>query len=180
MAEVLLLLLVVYVVPITVGSWWLGILVLLITLPGLYATVTGVHYQPTLPRTQDRMMGLAAITAGQKVYDLGCGDGRLVFAAAKRGARAVGYELSIPVFFIAWLRSLRVLGASIRFGNFWKKDYSDADVIFCFLLDPAMVRVRDVIWPQLKPGCKLVSHYFALPSHEPDAKDGNVVMYVKK
>lgn len=180
MAEILLLLLVVYFIPFTTAYWWLSLLVLLISLPGLYAILTGVHYQPTLHHTLDRMMRLADIQPAQKVYDLGCGDGRLIFAAAARGARAVGYELSLPVFLFAWFRSLWVPRSSIRCANFWTKNYADADVVFCFLLDPAMVRVRDTIWPQLKPGCKLISHSFKLPSHTPDAVEGNVVMYVKK
>ncbi|TSC57865.1 MAG: hypothetical protein Greene041662_872 [Candidatus Peregrinibacteria bacterium Greene0416_62] len=54
------------------------------------------------------------------------------FAAAKEGANAVGYEMSIPAFVIVKIGSLFHARSSIRYGNLWHQDYQNADVLFCF------------------------------------------------
>lgn len=151
----------------------------LILLPGLYALKTGAPYIPSSKETLRRMIRLAKIRKGDIVYDLGCGDGRLVFAATKAGAKAVGYELSPPTFLYAKVRSLFHPGSRIAFKNFWSQDYSNADVIFCYLLTSTMQSFKERIWPNLKPGCKVVSHAFKMLDVPVREQEENVVVYVK-
>ena len=113
------------------------------------------------------------------VIGLGCGDGRLVFAAASKNARAIGYEFSVPTYALAKFLSLFHPGSKIYLRDFWKQDYHDADVIFCYLLSNSMQTFKKIIWPQLKPGCKVISHAFAMKGIEPAYKGEGVVMYVK-
>ncbi len=148
-------------------------------LPGVYAMKTGAPFVPTRERILRRMMDQAKIQPGQRVYDLGCGDGRFVFAAAAQGAEAVGFELSFPTWLVAKVRSLIHPGSSIRYGDFWKQDYRDADVVFCYLLTSTMQTFKDIIWPQLRPGCRVVSHAFMMKGVEPVKRDIDVVVYVK-
>jgi hypothetical protein len=137
-------------------------------------------FVPTSPKVLQSMLRLARINKGDQLYDLGCGDGRLLIAAAQKGAIATGYELSLPVFLLATIRTRRYPSISVRYGNFWKKNYCDADVLLCYLLPAKMVQFEKDIWPTLKPGCRVVSHAFAMPTVKPDATDGRAMVYVKQ
>jgi SAM-dependent methyltransferase len=137
---------------------------------------------PYVPTTKERvqlMMKLAGVQPGDKAFDLGCGDGRLVFAAGKLGADAVGYELSVPTFLIAKVRSLFFPNSSIRFGNYTKRGYRDADAIFCFLLSKPMEDFYREIWPTLKPGCRVVSNTFPIKPLTADCEEKGTYLYVK-
>ena len=137
-------------------------------------------FVPTFKRDLKTMMNLASIKKGDTVYDPGCGDGRLVFAASTLGAKAVGYEYSFPAFLYAWLRSFFHPESSIRFGDLWKQDYRDADVLFCYLLTETMDPFKKIIWPQLKPGCRVISNSFSIKDREPTKKEKGVYLYIKK
>ena len=189
MPEILLLALAVLLLPILPGKIFWVILVFMLVLPGTYALFRGPLFLPTRSHVLKTMIAFAKIKKNDRVYDLGCGDGRLVFAAAREGARATGYELSIPVFVVAKIRSFFYRGqsldknsggrATIRFGNFWAQNYDDADVIVCFLLTDAMLRFEQKIWPRLKPGCRVVSHMFRMKNVDPTKQEGKVVLYIK-
>ncbi len=174
-AAILILLLLIPLQP----PWWVFCLAFLLTIPGAYAMWTGAPFVPTGRKIMGRMLALADIQKGECVYDLGCGDGRLVFAAAKRGAQAIGYELSLPTYLIAKFRSIFHKKSEIRLGNFWTADLSDADVIFCFLLQETMQTFREHIWPRLPSGCRVVSHAFTMRGIEALKEDQGVVLYVK-
>ena len=140
-------------------------LIILLLIPTLYAMVKGAPFVPTPMPQVRRMLSAANLKPGMVVYDLGAGDGRLVHTAAKLyKAKAIGYELSPVVW--AWSIVLSCFwwsSAKLRFGNFWTKDISDADVIVCYLLPPAMENLKKKLLPQLKPGALLVSHAFEIP-----------------
>ncbi len=165
MLEALILLCVLFLIPRTPGNLiWIALAVLLI-IPGTYANWKGAPFVPTTRRVLKTMMSIAKIKPGEKVYDLGCGDGRLVFAAAKKKAKAVGYEFSIPTFLLARCLSFFHPGASIQMRDFWKQDYKDADVIFCYLLTESMQTFKRIVWPQLRPGTRVVSHSKCMASN---------------
>lgn len=146
---------------------WIVIVLLLV--PTLYAMMSGAPFVPTPMAQVRRMLKAANIKRGATVYDLGSGDGRLVHTAAREyHARAIGYELS-P---IVWLWSLLLSlvwrsSAKLRFGNFWKQDFKDADVVVCYLLPATMKQVEERLIPQLKPGTLLVSSAFRIPDWKP-------------
>jgi 2-polyprenyl-3-methyl-5-hydroxy-6-metoxy-1,4-benzoquinol methylase len=179
MFEALFLIAVVLLLPFVPSKGLLLLLIFCVITPGLYAMYTGAPYFPSISKRKEAMLKLANIQKGDTVYDLGCGDGRLVRAAAKKGARAIGYELSVPTFVIAWVTTLFHRNATIRLKNFWKGSYKDADVVLCFLMPDSMQEFYKKIWPQLKPGCRVVSHAFSIKNLEPKAKDGPVMLYVK-
>jgi SAM-dependent methyltransferase len=150
-------------------------------MPGAWMMFRGAPpLVPTSRKTVQRMVEFANIKPGETAYDVGCGDGRIVFAAAAKGARAIGYEFSLLAFLLAWVRSLFHRGAHIRFANFWKKDFRDADVVFCYLLVGLMGDFKEIIWSQLKPGTRVVSHTFRLPGVEPTRSEEGVHLYIKE
>ncbi|MEW6237298.1 MAG: methionine biosynthesis protein MetW, partial [Candidatus Omnitrophota bacterium] len=125
-------------------------------------------------KTVERMIVLADIQPGELAVDLGCGDGRLLQAAAKAGADTMGYELSLILYLLARWR-----GVNVRYRNLWKADVSQADVVFCYLVPRAAARFEREIWPRLKPSCRIVVNAFPLPNLKPIAADGTVYRYDK-
>ncbi len=180
MLEIVLLLLALVFAP--QNGWLLLICVAVIAvcLPGAYATVVGAPFFPTKGPILKRMIDLAQLQPGEVCYDLGCGDGRILLAAAAKGATAIGYELSIPMYLWSAIRCALHRKVSVRYGDFWKKDLSDADVIFCYLLTDTMKTFKTTVWPQLRPGCRVVSHSFRMEGIEPDVIGEKVVLYKKK
>ena len=156
----------------------LGILII-VCLPGLYATKTGAPTVPSLKKTMTTMLELANIKPGEEVHDLGCGDGRLVFAAAKLGANATGYEISLPTFLLAKLRGIFHPKARILYRNFWHVDLRNADVIFCYLLPSSMQTFKEKIWPTLKPGCRVISHAYRMEDVAPEIEKNGIIRYVQ-
>ena len=108
------------------------------------------------------MLQLADVNENDLVYDLGCGDGRIVIAAAKyRGARGVGIELN-PKLIARANAKAKAAGVEhlVRFevGSFFDIDFSDATVVMLYLPGDIKLRLRPYIWKQLKVGARLVSH----------------------
>lgn len=158
-----------------INAAWLVIPIALLTIPSVFAMFTGSPYLPTDRETLKRMLEFADIQKGEKTADLGCGDGRLVRAAAQKGAVSTGYEISIFLYLIA-----RFMGGDIHYQNFWKADLREMDVVFIYLEKRFLPRFEREIWPHLKPGCRVISNTFALPSIPPTASDGYCVYRYEK
>jgi protein-L-isoaspartate O-methyltransferase len=128
-------------------------------------------FVPTPHDVVAKMLALAAVTRDDVVYDLGCGDGRIVVAAAKaHGCRAVGVEIDKEL--VARARD-RVKKArveklvTVRHGDLFEADFSDATVVTLFV-SAAMARKLTPSLEKLKPGSRVVCHYFAIPGVVPD------------
>src|SRR5689334_15325475 len=124
----------------------------------------GAPYFPSLSPHVKAGLDLLELKPGQKVYDLGCGDGRFLKAAAKQGINAVGYELNPFVFGYAWLTTRRYRKlVKVRYGNFWRADLSDADAVYVFLLTKYMKKFDKLIQKSAPKGVKVASHTFKIP-----------------
>ena len=97
--------------------YWLLLAAVILLIPTAYAGLIGAPYAPTRMRAVKRAFELLDIGVQDTVVDLGVGDGKVLLAAAGRGAKAYGYELSPIMFLIAFLRSLKYPNVSIRFGS---------------------------------------------------------------
>jgi SAM-dependent methyltransferase len=122
------------------------------------ASLTGAPFVPTKNAPADAMIRLAEIHTGDVVYDLGSGNGKLLLLAAKKGAKAIGYEIN-PILVL--LSNLR--GGRTRWKNFWGADIRDADVIFIYLLPWKMDRLAEKIRRECKKGTVIVSNSFIFP-----------------
>src|SRR5579884_362002 len=121
----------------------------------------GAPYLPTLKPQIETALTLAQLKPGQTLIELGCGDGRVVLAAAKKGIKVVGYELNPILALTAWLRTRHYRRqVKIVWGNFWLKDWPPADAIFVFLLYRYMVKLdKKCMQYKYKP-VKLISFAF--------------------
>lgn len=136
-------------------------------MPPYYA---GTPFCPSPRKFLPAMMDLSDVKPGERVYDLGCGDGRVVFAFADKGADAVGIDMDWTLYWRARLIK-RIFGrkGQIIHGDFFQSDLRDADVIFCFLSPGPMARLALSLPKQLRKGCRIVSLRFELPGRKPDA-----------
>ncbi|WP_242355705.1 MULTISPECIES: cyclopropane-fatty-acyl-phospholipid synthase family protein [unclassified Anaeromyxobacter] len=129
-----------------------------------------VPYEPSAPEVVDRMLALADVRAGDVVYDLGCGDGRIVIAAAKRGARAVGVDLD-PQRIREARENARAAGVEekveLREGDLFETDLGPATVVMLYLWPEVNLRLRPKLLRELRPGTRVVSHAHDMGDWEP-------------
>lgn len=137
-------------------TYLLYLLVFLILATAAYGAYSAAPYLPTRKKDVGRMIDLAQIKPGERVYDLGSGDGRLVFAAAKKGAEAIGIEIFILPYLYSWIKSWGNKKAKILFGDLFNYDISGADVVFIFLLNKSYGRLVEKFNRELKPGTRVV------------------------
>ncbi|MDH3445368.1 MAG: class I SAM-dependent methyltransferase [Deltaproteobacteria bacterium] len=130
-----------------------------------------VPFVPTPHEVVDKMIELAGIKTGDTVYDLGSGDGRIVIAAAKKGARAVGFEIDGDLVnqSRANIQKAGVENAAeIRQQDILTVDLSPASVLTMYLLPDVNLKLRPNILSQLKPGSRVVSHAFDMGDWRPN------------
>jgi SAM-dependent methyltransferase len=130
-------------------------------------------FVPTPPDVVERMLRLAEVTPSDIVYDLGCGDGRIVItAAATFGARGVGVDLDAGLVRRAEAGARAAgVGDRVRFAvqNALETDVSEATVVTLYLLSASNVRLRAGLTRQLRPGARIVSHNYGMGDWQPDA-----------
>jgi len=123
------------------------------------------------PQVVHRMLELAEVKAGEVVYDLGSGDGRVVIMAAQEfGARGVGVELreDLAKRAVERVQELR-LGGRIRIVNedMFRVDVSPADVVTLYLTTSANNKVKPKLESELRPGARVVSHDYEVLGWKP-------------
>ena len=167
--------------------WWLaGIGGVLLSCFG-FVLLRGAPYLPTLTRQVDTALDLIGLREGQTLLELGCGDGKVLIAAAERGWNVVGYELNPILAFIAWARTRRFRKGPGRVkvvcGDFWSKKWPPAEGIFVFLLDSFMLKLDTKIvqsyGKSVKP-VKLVSFAFQIPGRKADIERDGLFLYEYK
>jgi SAM-dependent methyltransferase len=145
---------------------WLILLIILITLliPTAYAGLIGAPYVPVRRPALKKAFDAIEIGPSDLVVDLGAGDGGVLIEAKRRGARALGYELSPIMWAIARLRSREVY-----WRNFFRQRLpADTTVIFVFLMPKALPRLLRYLEAQRLPQVRyLLSYTFALPNQQP-------------
>jgi len=122
---------------------------------------------PTRRKDMKRILSLAQIKPGEIFYDLGCGDGRLVVEAARAGAIAVGFDISLMSYFMTIVRiALEHSTAKTRFKNFFRLNLSSADIVYLFLTPSAMPKITAKLKAELKNGSRVISYAFSIPGLE--------------
>jgi len=157
--------------------WLFVVLALLLASFGLVVLV-GAPFLPTLRPQIIAALELADLKPGQRLLELGCGDGRVVAAAAKQGIDVVGYELNPILAAVAWLRIRRYRdNAHIIWGNYWQGEWPDADAIFVFLLQKYMKKLDNKIIQYNHKPVKLVSYAFKVPNKKIIKQSAGVFLY---
>jgi SAM-dependent methyltransferase len=150
-------------------------LILLISLAAAQDNRPEVPYVPTIDKGVEIMLKLADVKRTDVVYDLGCGDGRIVIAAARiYGAHGVGIDIN-PQRIQEAKENAKHAGVEnlVRFDvdDLFKADIHQANVVTLFLLQKVNLRLRPKLLSELKPGTRIVSNTFDMGDWKPDKKE---------
>jgi len=130
-----------------------------------------VPFVPTTAEAVQAMLKLANVTKNDVLYDLGCGDGRIVIAAAKLGARGVGIDID-PQRIQEARENARKAGVESRVQfiqqDLFQADIHPATVVSLFLLSSVNLRLRPKLLAELKPGTRVVSNTFDMGDWKPN------------
>jgi protein-L-isoaspartate O-methyltransferase len=159
----------------------------LLTLASLPAVAQSPRYSNKLApyvaspaRVVDRMLQMAKVKPGETLYDLGCGDGRILIAAVEKyKVKAVGVEIS-PKLAARATASIEKAGlesqARVIQGDLLSVDFTGADVVTIYLESQLNAQLRPLLEKYLKPGARVVSHDYEIPGWKPtkvDRTDGS-------
>lgn len=162
----------------------LVVLILLLAIAILLGAplIHGAPYVPTTKNKVGEIINLADIGPGDKLLDLGSGDGRIVIAAARKGVQAEGFELN-PI--LVWIsrRRIKKVGlsgkAEIHFKSFWKADFSKYDVVTLFGIEKIMKPLEQKLLSELKPEGKAASFVYQFPNWKPVKSENSIYLYKK-
>lgn len=144
---------------------------------GAVAQKLDVAYVPTPDIVVEKMLDMADVGPGDYVIDPGCGDGRIVIAAAKRGAFGHGVDLD-PQRIEEALENAVKAGVSDKVvfvvENIFNTDFSRANVIAMYLFPDINIRLRPTLIDSLEPGSRIVSHDFGMDEWKPDQQRGKM------
>lgn len=151
----------------------------LIILLALQFTVfrRGAPYVPTRHKQLQQALDLLNLKPGPLI-DLGSGDGAMLLAAARRGIYTVGYEINPLLVLVSRFRT-RKYGKMVKViqGNFWKKQWPEADAVFVFLTGNYMEKLDQQMKIRFKREIKLVTYGFSLNHKKPAKKVGALFLY---
>ncbi len=142
--------------------------------------VNGAVYFPTSNEHADLVMKLADLRPGQKIADLGSGDGRMVIAFAKTGAEAVGYEVN-P--WLVWKsnKTIRAAGLSrkahVFWKSYWREDLSGFDAVYVYGITFIMPRLGKKLRKELRPGARVIANIFEFPDWQADRIEDRIYVY---
>lgn len=164
---------------------------------GSHGRADAADLAPWVPTPQpvvDRMLELAAVTDKDLLYDIGCGDGRIVITAARRyGTRGVGIDIDPEMIALSEANAAEAgVGAQVRFVamDATKADFSEATVVSLYLLPESNALMRPLLEAQLRPKSRVVCHNYAIPGWEAkevlnetikdeDGEDHYIYLYVR-
>lgn len=145
--------------------------------------ILDVPYVPTDEKIVHAMLDLAEVTSKDVLYDLGCGDGRIVVAAAlERSTRGVGIDID-PMRITEAIEYAQHSGVEylVNFfeGDLLEVDFSPATVVTLYLLDLVNVQLRPRLLDELRPGTRIVSHAFNMGDWKADQQysSGGISLY---
>ncbi len=142
----------------------------------------GPFYVPIRRKYVPRVIAMLDPKPGERIVDLGSGDGRLLVALAEAGAEAHGYEHN-PLLVMRSKQNFKKKGlegkAFVHMSNFWDVDVSVFDGVVVYGIPYIMTRLEEKLKRELKPGARVVSYSFPFPNWEPTQKEKAVYLYKK-
>ena len=142
----------------------------------------GPFFVPTKRKHVPRIIDMLAVKQGEKIADLGSGDGRLMIAIVEAGAEAHGYEHN-PLLVMRSRKNFEKLGitdrAFVYMENFWNADISKYDAIVIYGISYIMPRLERKLRAELRPGARVVSYSFPFPTWEHEKEDKRGYLYRK-
>src|SRR5665647_58802 len=157
---------------------WVLLALFLTTLCFGFVVFFGAPYVPTLTKQMNIALDFMDLQKGQTMLELGCGDGKVLIAAAERGWKVVGYELNPILALVAYLRTRRY-GSQVRVvcSNFWMAKWPVTDGVYGFILPKYMKRLNKKVMQECSQPVKVVSFAFVIPNKKPVRVKDSVFLY---
>lgn len=134
---------------------------------------------PSRKSTIEKMLRLSNIRRGEKLVDLGSGDGRILFAASKRGACCLGIEINPLLCWytrvLIWLKKDKLV--SVQRGDFWKHNLRDVDILAAYAVPRCMQKLKTKVQNEMQPGSKVIVAVYPFPDWPPEQQDDLVYLY---
>lgn len=145
----------------------------------IVAIIKGASYVPTTHRRVARLIDLVQIKPGEKLLDLGSGDGRILFAAATRGATCVGVEINplLCIYSRALARVKGIKGVTIKRCDFWRYNLADVDILTVYLVPIRLDQLKAKVFAEMKSGTRVVTAVYHFDNWEPEQREGDVAIY---
>ena len=143
-----------------------------------FVLLFGAPFLPTLKQQVNEALDLLNLDPNQTMLELGCGDGRVLIAAAERGLTVIGYELNPILAYIAWLRTRRYRSQTkIIWGDFWHASWPPSDGIFGFILPRYMSKLHNKLVHYPYKPIRVASFAFKIPGKKPARVSKGVYLY---
>ena len=129
---------------------------------------------------------MADIKEGDVFYDIGCGNGRMVIAAQKKGAKAIGLEVSLFPYLLAKINKIiKRSKAKIKYRDLWNVNLSDANIIYFFLMPERIAKLKTKFEKELNKGTKIISYVWPIKGWEAETINEcdnypKMYLYIKK
>ncbi len=134
-------------------------------------------YVPTKMDLIRKILNLAGVKKGGKFYELGSGDGRVVIAAAKLGADSIGIEQSLIRILMSKQKAKDLKKAKFIHGNIFSRNYSDANVVYIYLLLKGVRKLESKLKKELKKDSIVITQTYHFPNWKPFKKMGDFWLY---
>jgi precorrin-6B methylase 2 len=164
------------------AAYIIAILIIVFVISIFLTDFFGAPWVPTPRKLVPKMLTLAEVGPDDVVYDLGCGDGRIIIAAARHyGAKAVGIEID-PLRYLWCQAMVSLFGirdrVTVVYSNIFTQDLSPATVVTCFLRQRTNNKLEGKLLKELQPGTRVVSNTFIFPTVPAVAGDDVVRLYL--
>ena len=140
-------------------------LIFVIGIPTIYALFFGAPFLPTSKKAIKRILDNINIKNKMTIYEPGCGDARFLTSISKKAnIKTIGFEYSPLVWIYAKIRDFCKRGKNVEilYKDYFKHDFKDADIIFCFLLPKRLDKLKDKLKKECKKGTLVISHGFKI------------------
>ncbi|MDO8056800.1 MAG: class I SAM-dependent methyltransferase [Candidatus Hermodarchaeota archaeon] len=164
-----------------------GLILFLLVVAGILAYLVwpmlfGAMYQPSTETVVQKMLELAGLTSDDTLYDLGSGDGRILFLAAQQyGAKAVGIEID-PIRYFRTKRKIERHGLEKQIqliqGNFFDQNLADATVVTIYQSQRTNQKIKTKFLQELRPQTRIVSNRWTFEGWNPSQVDATVPLYL--
>lgn len=158
--------------------FWILIMATIVAASFAYAALSAAPWVPMWQRDTGRVIRILESQMQQScvnkkcIYELGCGDGRLLSALSDVGFKGIGFEISLLPFAIAIIRKFFTRGEyKIKYKNFWSASLILADAVFFFLVPRVLPKLRNKLERELRSGSIVISYVWPIPGWTPTMVD---------
>lgn len=141
--------------------------------------IFGAPYEPSSKKRIEQIIKLANVKKGEKMVDLGSGDGRIVAEFAKLGIESYGYEINPWLVLYSKIRYWKLKNAHFYCKNFWHTNLSKFDIIVSFQIHYVMKKMQRKLEKELKKPTKIISEKWEFPGWKPKKQLGLARLYIK-